>query len=420
MKISRVLRWLSVVLILPALLLALSVTASAADLDEILEYRITVDVNEDGTLRMVYHIDWKVLDSDSEGPLSWVTVGIPNKHYVSYEALSSTIRRISYDSAGGGSLRIDFDRKYYRDEVVSFEFGLVQDYLYEMNLLSEGETVYEFTPGWFNDLRVDALTLRWNGDKAESWSPSCEMDGEAYLVWRTSLGKGQKFTVSVTYPNDAFRFDSSKTLRSGDTGSGGGEDGGAALIGGFSTFAIVALIVARIAAAFRRYSSSANLGGGTTKKITRTKIEYYPACPGCGSPRPEGKDNCEYCGRSFIKSEEKIEEKDIPKEEKELRDRTENGLYRYSSSPNTYVRVNVVNVPVVRGGIGGSRSSGSGSGRSCACVSSCACACACACAGGGRAGCTTKDFYRTDLKLRQLELRNRRRAKASEENKTEA
>ena len=31
---------------------------------------------------------------------------------------------------------------------------------------------------------------------------------------------------------------------------------------------------------------------------------------------------------------------------------------------------------------------------SCACVS---CACACACAGGGRAGCSKKDFYRTNL-----------------------
>ena len=29
---------------------------------------------------------------------------------------------------------------------------------------------------------------------------------------------------------------------------------------------------------------------------------------------------------------------------------------------------------------------------SCACAS-CACACACACAGGGRAGCSKKDFY---------------------------
>ena len=37
---------------------------------------------------------------------------------------------------------------------------------------------------------------------------------------------------------------------------------------------------------------------------------------------------------------------------------------------------------------------------SCACVSSCACACACA--GGGRAGCTKKDFYNTKLKVEDL------------------
>lgn len=37
---------------------------------------------------------------------------------------------------------------------------------------------------------------------------------------------------------------------------------------------------------------------------------------------------------------------------------------------------------------------------SCACVSSCACACACA--GGGRAGCTKKDFYHTNLKVEDL------------------
>ena len=408
MKKRIVTRRLLPLLALLALLFALSLSARAADLDEILNYEITADVNEDATIHLLYHIDWKVLDSDSEGPLSWVTVGIPNKHYVNYISLSPTIRQLSYDSSNGGSLRIDFDRKYYKDEVVSFEFELVQDYLYEMNLYTEGETVYEFTPGWFNDLKVDALTLRWNGEKAESWSPSCEIDGAGYLTWKTALGKGEKYTVSVTYPNSAFSFDESKTLtRSDGGGSYDGGDGGFSALGGLVTFAVIALIVARIAGAFRRYSGSANLSGGTTKKITRTKVEYYPECPGCGAPRPEGKDNCEHCGRSFIKSEEKIEEKDIPQEEKELRSRTTSGLYRYSSSPNTYVRVNVVNVPIVTGSRSGSRSSGGRScaHSSCACVSSCACACACACAGGGRAGCTAKDFYRTDLKLRQLELK---------------
>ncbi|MBR6231286.1 MAG: hypothetical protein IKR00_05050 [Lachnospiraceae bacterium] len=37
----------------------------AADLDEIVNYEITVEPNEDATLTMTYHIDWKVLDSDS-------------------------------------------------------------------------------------------------------------------------------------------------------------------------------------------------------------------------------------------------------------------------------------------------------------------------------------------------------------------
>ena len=37
----------------------------------------------------------------------------------------------------------------------------------------------------------------------------------------------------------------------------------------------------------------------------------------------------------------------------------------------------------------------------CACVSSCACACACA--GGGRAGCSKKDFYATKLNSNMIQ-----------------
>lgn len=52
------------------------------------------------------------------------------------------------------------------------------------------------------------------------------------------------------------------------------------------------------------------------------------------------------------------------------------------------------------GGGGGIFVSHSSCASSCACVSSCACACACA--GGGRAGCTKKDFYHTNLKVKDL------------------
>ena len=372
---------------------------AAGDLDEILDYTITVDLNPDGTLNMVYHIEWKVLDDDSEGPLTWVQIGVPNKHYSDYKALTDTIKSIkSYNDCGETKLRIDFDKMYYEGEVVTFEFSFTQDYMYQMNYLTEGETVYEFTPGWFNDLYVDKLTIRWNDDQAESWTPSCEVvDG--YLCWTTELANGEKYTVSITYPNEAFSFDSTKTIERSVAEDSG--DGGwiaviivvVFFIGFFIFICVFAAVIYKVGACF---------GMNTDKKITRTRVEYYPTCPGCGGPRTEGKDNCEYCGRSFIKSEEKIEEKDIPEEEKELRNHKTNGLYRYSSSPNTYVRVNVINVPRPRS-TSTTRSSGGCAHSSCAC----ACACACACSGGGRAGCTTKDFYRTNLKLRHLQKHNK-------------
>ena len=94
----------------------------ASDLDRILEYEITVDVNDDGTLHMIYNIEWKVLDSDSEGPLEWVKVGIPNKNYVSIKGLSDNIKKCKYFSESGSYVRVDFKKKYYRNEVVKFSF----------------------------------------------------------------------------------------------------------------------------------------------------------------------------------------------------------------------------------------------------------------------------------------------------------
>ena len=146
----------------------------------------------------------------------------------------------------------------------------------------------------------------------------------------------------------------------------------------------------------------------TKKKITRTKIEYYENCPGCGAPREEGKDSCAYCGRSMIKSKEVVEEDQIENPEKYTR----NGTYPYGTSGNTFIHVNVVNVPVSRPR--SSRSSRSGGSHhsscasSCACASHCACAsscaCACACASSGRAGCSVKDFFKDSVHERRVLL----------------
>ena len=102
----------------------------------------------------------------------------------------------------------------------------------------------------------------------------------------------------------------------------------------------------------------------------------------------------------MIKSNEVVEEKDL---EKPAAD-SKAGTYRYGNSPNTYIHVNVIPVPVSRstgrrhsGGSGRSHSSCASSCAShCACASSCACACACA--SSGRAGCSVKDFFRDRIR----------------------
>jgi hypothetical protein len=412
---KRVLSFACALALVLAVFLSFAPAAKAEALDEILEYRITVDVNTDGTLTMLYHFDWRVLDSDSEGPLSWLLIGIPNSNFVSYKALTDNIRDISYSSNGGSYLRLDLDRDYYEGEELSFEFELVQDYMYEMNRMAEGETYYEFTPGWF-DARVDKLVIKWNSENVKSVSPACLLREDGYYTWETSLGSNETYTVSVVYPNESYSFDATKTIGGEDNGGGWYDPGysgstdacsgcnGSVAVSGFVFFALIVGVISAIKRGFQSvFNSTAGFGGASaTKKITREKIEYYDSCPSCGAPRQEGRDDCQYCGKSLIKSRETVTEEQVPEE---VKDKTTSGTYHYGPNPNTFLRVHVVNVPAPRVSASHSSSSSRSScaHSSCACASHCACACACACAGGGRAGCTTKDFYNTGLKLEMLE-----------------
>ena len=174
---------------------ALTPGAQAKDLDEILDYEITAEVNDDATVTLSYHIDWMVLDSTSEGPLSWVQIGIPNSHCLSCRGTSSAAAEITAPY-GGSYARIDLDRDYEAGETAVIEFEIVQDYMYQVDLMAEGETAYVFTPGWFDDIRVDDFTLRWKTDNVTSQTPECIMDG-GYLTWNRTLEKGEQFTVTI-------------------------------------------------------------------------------------------------------------------------------------------------------------------------------------------------------------------------------
>lgn len=401
-SVKTLARLLTCLLAVFLLAIPFSICVSASDyIDEIQNFTITANLNEDGSINFVYHIDWKVLDDDEFGPLEWVDIGLPNSYASDVAALTDNISTIQ---ASGNSMKIYFTKKYYENEIVSFEYSFKQDHMYQIDKFTEGETVIVFTPAWFDEAEVKNLTIKWNLDQASTWQPDCTMDKE-YLIWSTSLKAGQTYTISVTYPNGAFGFDPECEYEDYDStgwndnsyyNNSGVEDIFETILGVLFSIVICILVPISIISSLIKgtVGTLSGFDSATEKKIIRTKIEYFDSCPSCGAPRKEGQEECEYCKKSLVKSKEIVEEKDIEHPE----NYTKKGTWSYGGSSNTFIHVNVINVPAPRSTStnhrshwGGGTSSCAHSSCACACVSSCACACACA--SSGRAGCSIKDFF---------------------------
>lgn len=193
-KINLISSFLIVVLIL----FGLKSNVFAVDLDQILNYVVTVDPRmNDGTLDITYEITWKVLDSTSEGPLSWIKIGTPNEYFDDATALSKNIKSINRN---GAYVRIDFKDEYEAGEEVKFKYSIHQSYVHGV---SGSRCTYSFTPAWFTDIKVDNLKIKWNASDVEEHDATSK-DGN-YLVWnRGNLAKGEKLTAHVEYEKMAF------------------------------------------------------------------------------------------------------------------------------------------------------------------------------------------------------------------------
>ena len=298
-------------------IILLSNICMAADLDVINDYSITVDPRKDGTLDITYHIEWEVLDSTSEGPLTWVKIGIPNSKADSIRALSNNIKSIRYYNDNGDYIRIDFTKEYHAGDIAEFDFTLHQSYMYTLN---GNRCTYNFTPGWFGSLKVKNISVYWNAENVLS-SSSEEKNSDNYLVWNDSLRKGGKLKTEVIYDIDTFNVDSNKQYK-------------------------------EVTSTTRNSSSVSSMSGIMSLLyffiIASIVLSVLSAFTGTGYRSHGGYGYSSYGHRSYDRS------------------------------------------------IRSSRSRSS-----CACVSSCACACACA--GGGRAGCSKKDLYGTNLTTKNIE-----------------
>lgn len=293
-------------LILIALIFVIWYLASYNNaIDKIQDYTITVTPQDDGTLNILYDITWEVLDSKSEGPLTWVQIGIPNSNVDSITALTDNIKSIEqYNST---YVRVDFRRSYEAGDIINFRYKLHQKNMYS---LDNGKCTYEFTPGWFKEIAIDKITVKWKaGNVLEA---NTEVRENGYYVWTDSLKKNEKLKVKVKYDESTYT--------------------------GLSTYGEASY------ALNNTYSSNSN--SGRTFVIL---LIIAMACIIIGSIGSDGYDSHRGYGGYY-------------------------GHHHHHSSCVT-------------------RSS-------CACAHSCACACACA--GGGRAGCSRKDFYGTKLKSKDI------------------
>lgn len=180
-------------------ILIFCVKSYAENLDEIVNYVVTVDPRmNDGTLDITYEFTWKVLDSEKEGPLQWVQIGTANYDFDTVTALTPNIKTIYKDN--GSYVSVYFNKKYYKGEQVTFKYKIHQSYISEA---SWGNVKYSFTPAWFTNAEIDNLTVKWNMDSVKSSNSTSKENN--YLVWNKKFMKnGEKLKIKVKYKKSAF------------------------------------------------------------------------------------------------------------------------------------------------------------------------------------------------------------------------
>lgn len=205
----RALRRLTMLALLAAVfLLAGWATPARADLDRIRSYTVTVDPRTDGSADITYDIDWEVIGGSPDEPLSWVRIGLANSAVDELENLSpDTVSQVRYTAEGGGSFaQVVFKNRYYppdhaartgSESRVQFAFRVHQSQLYTLN--SDGTADYVFTPGWFSDLSIDQLTIRWK--QLEGAAADTDTLEGGYYVWTFGpLDHDERATVRVRVP----------------------------------------------------------------------------------------------------------------------------------------------------------------------------------------------------------------------------
>lgn len=354
---NKILSLLMSLLLVAVLFPAAVQTAWAKDYDHILSYRVDVTPNvEDGSLAIRLDFRWEALEDlpAANSQQGGVKIGIPNGSIRELTALTDNIADLQNDSK---YVYVDFTQDQKANKPFDFSFSWVQEYMYRL----DGSTVsYSYTPGWFDSILIDAMTITWHDPAGVTGSASGGItENGAHVLTVTNMSYGQKLPLAVTYNNWPTNLDSDRSadnlpdsdyMRDYNYDDDSSPSSAIATVFGFIIMIAVLCFIVSILTSVGRY-----VGGFGTRYVFVNGL-WYPRGPG-GKPRPGS-----------------VGTKTRPRPPQSSNNHRGGGFGGGGRG----------------GGFGGGGFSG---GSHCACASSCACACACACAGGGRAGCSAKNLY---------------------------
>lgn len=289
--------WPVAVIALGIVILIAYIVWSKQPLDRIRLYEVDADPQANGAVNLTYHLRWEVLNDSREGPLSWVRLGMANQDFT-VTGYGGDIQGEYLWEQDPNYASFSLTRSFQKGETADFWFTVEQRRLLCRNEENGKRPYYDFTPGWFNGIRVDEYRFTWAAEGVEEHNADREESGR--LIWEGTLkpGKSRRTTLYM----DASWFIQPELVNADfavvQGNDGPGPNGG-----------VIMMIL---------------LGTGFAAYIPYIGRRSYG----------RGRGYSGYRSRGFF-----------------------------------------------HGGHGG--------GCACACAG---CACACACAGGGRAGCSAKDF----------------------------
>lgn len=167
--------------------------------DIIKSYDIDVEPRDDGTLDIAYNITWQAITSEE---LTWVEIGMANENYSVYEdSLSRNIVRYEkYDDDGYVLLKLYLNEEYSDGDIFDLSFKVRQE---RMLCRDKQGYFYEFVPGWFNLIPIEAYTFSWKSSESIVSSTHDSQVGNK-LVWSGSLLPGGYKSMFVRYNENAF------------------------------------------------------------------------------------------------------------------------------------------------------------------------------------------------------------------------